>query len=508
MSPLLQPSPRAFIHYGFAVIAMGLYGGQVCPLVETLTMAQWLRELGLVLGVCFLLRIPIMEGYIRHIPPQYQVSRQFSMELILFFISGMTITLINQEIHGFPGLESGSKIILGITTLGFFAAVDLGLCRERRLTRQLSKNRTGIQVDTRYFPITVKFTAVAGTIALSGTLILLLVILKDINWMVTQGHENPWAIRLAIIKEITFVTLIFLIHTINIIVSYTRNLHQALAKENQALIKVSQGDLSSHVTVSSNDEFGIMAQYTNEMIATLRKNTQEIQQTRDATILALAGLAETRDNETGAHIRRTQNYVRILAEYLAKDPDFAHELSPETISLFHKSAPLHDIGKVGIPDAILLKEGKLTEDEYEIMKRHTHLGAEALAEAALSVRNNDFLKFAQTIALNHHEKWDGSGYPQGLSGENIPIPARLMALADVYDALISRRVYKKAFSHEKAKSIILDARESHFDPRVVDAFLDVEVQFTAIAKKFQDPPTHKDRATAPIIPPTDPAHSS
>ena len=487
MPPLLHPSPRALIHYGFAIIIIGLYGGQVCPLVETLPLGQWMTELAMVFGLVFLLRIPIMGRYIRDIAPQYQVGRQFSMELVLFLLCGMAVTLVNQEIHGFSGLESGSKMILGITTLGFFAAVDLGLCRERRMARHLSKTRTGIQVDTRYFPLTVKFAAVAVTTAISVALILLLLIFKDINWMVSHGLDNPWEVRLSIMKEITFVILIFLVHIINIIFSYTRNLKLALAKENQALIDVSKGDLSSRVTVSSNDEFGVMAQYTNEMIAMLRKNTREIQQTRDATILALAGLAETRDNETGAHIRRTQNYVRVLAEYLSTDPEFSQTLTPEAISLFHKSAPLHDIGKVGIPDAILRKEGKLTEDEYEIMKKHTHLGAEALAEAAHSVSNNDFIKLAQSIALNHHEKWDGSGYPRGLAGDDIPIPARLMALADVYDALISQRVYKKAFSHEQAKSIILDARGSHFDPRVVEAFANQELQFIAIAKKFQDP---------------------
>jgi len=219
----------------------------------------------------------------------------------------------------------------------------------------------------------------------------------------------------------------------------------------------------------------------------LQERAQEIQKTQDATIMALASLAEARDNETGNHIRRTQHYVRLLAEQLQSHPRFAGYLTKETISLLFKSAPLHDIGKVGIPDAILLKPGKLTPAEFDIMKTHTTLGGDAIAKAEILMdASSSFLRYAGEIAYAHQEKWDGSGYPKGLAGDEIPVSARLMALADVYDALISRRVYKPAFSHEKAVGIIQNGRGTHFDPDIVDAFMAIHESFRQIAGQFAD----------------------
>jgi response regulator RpfG family c-di-GMP phosphodiesterase len=222
------------------------------------------------------------------------------------------------------------------------------------------------------------------------------------------------------------------------------------------------------------------------MVKGLRETTEEIRLTRDVSILTLASLAETRDNETGAHILRTQRYVKALAEHLKTHPRFADALTEENIELLYKSAPLHDIGKVGIPDSILLKPDKLTVEEFEIMKGHAILGADALRIAERELGSNSFLSFAREIARTHHEKWDGRGYPAGLAGDDIPVSGRLMALADVYDALISERVYKAAFSHKKARGIILDGDGSHFDPDVVQAFLGVEAEFQAIAAEFSD----------------------
>jgi putative two-component system response regulator len=220
----------------------------------------------------------------------------------------------------------------------------------------------------------------------------------------------------------------------------------------------------------------------------VQERTQEVQTTRDISILALASLAETRDNETGAHILRTQRYVKALALELRKNPKYTDQLGDDVIDLLFKSAPLHDIGKVGIPDAILLKPGKLTDEEFAIMKTHASLGSDAIlkAEADLGDRDTSFLRFAREIAHSHHEKWDGSGYPGGLSGDEIPLSGRLMAVADVYDALISARVYKPAFSHEKAHGIILEGRGGHFDPEIIDAYLAIESEFRQIASDYSD----------------------
>ena len=216
--------------------------------------------------------------------------------------------------------------------------------------------------------------------------------------------------------------------------------------------------------------------------------TLEVQAIQDVTIMAMTSLAETRDNETGNHIRRTQLYVKTLAERLRNHPRFESMLNDRMIELLYKSAPLHDIGKIGIPDSILLKPGKLTVEEFEVMKTHTTLGRKAIedAERRLGMRVA-FLSVSKEIAYSHQEKWDGSGYPEGLKGEEIPVSARLMAVADVYDALISKRVYKPAFSHEQACATIVKGRGTHFDPDMVDAFVDLAEDFRAIAQRYPDP---------------------
>jgi putative two-component system response regulator len=219
----------------------------------------------------------------------------------------------------------------------------------------------------------------------------------------------------------------------------------------------------------------------------IARRTREINIIQDVTMIAMGSLAETRDNETGNHIRRTQHYLRALATCLKASPDFKKYLNDETIELLYKSAPLHDIGKVGIPDTILLKPGKLSVEEFEIMKRHTTLGRDAIIEAEKRLDSpNSFLRMAREIAWSHHEKWDGSGYPRGLSGGTIPLAARLMSVPDVYDALISERVYKPAFPHEKAVSIIREGSGSHFDPAIVEVFLDISSRFREIALEFGD----------------------
>jgi putative two-component system response regulator len=219
----------------------------------------------------------------------------------------------------------------------------------------------------------------------------------------------------------------------------------------------------------------------------VQERTQQLSNLQDVTMVALGALAESRDPETGNHIRRTQTYVKILAEALAKTPKYNCILQPDIITAMYKSAPLHDIGKVGVRDDILLKPGSLTEEEFEEMKKHTTYGRDAIAaaEGALG-RADNFLTFAKEIAYSHQEKWDGSGYPLGLSGEDIPLSARIMALADVYDALISKRVYKPAFSHEKAVEIICEGSGSHFEPLLVDTFLAIKDEFRVIANRYKD----------------------
>ena len=226
--------------------------------------------------------------------------------------------------------------------------------------------------------------------------------------------------------------------------------------------------------------------YRDKLESRVAERTRELALTQAVMIEGLATLAEYRDPETGGHIKRTQNYVKALAQKLKDHPNFSHELNDEAIELLYQSAPLHDVGKVGVPDSILLKPGKLTDEEFEEMKMHTVFGNDALKITEHKLGKSHFLHYAREIAYTHQEKWDGSGYPQGLKGEEIPLSGRLMALADVYDALISKRVYKPPFPHEKAVAIITEGKGSHFDPDVVDVFLELEGTFRNIALTFAD----------------------
>jgi putative two-component system response regulator len=210
---------------------------------------------------------------------------------------------------------------------------------------------------------------------------------------------------------------------------------------------------------------------------------------QEVTIRALARLAETRDNETGNHILRTQAYVHALAERVRTHPRFAAELDPQSISLIAKSAPLHDIGKVGIPDHVLLKPGKLTPEEWAIMKTHARMGADAIDRAVADTHQPvKFLTYAREVALHHHERWDGQGYPDGMAGDAIPLAARLMAVADVFDALISRRVYKEPIGFDRVRGIMAEQRGKHFDPDLLDAFLSGFEHLCDIARRHPDEP--------------------
>ncbi|VFQ45997.1 HD domain-containing phosphohydrolase [Desulfoluna butyratoxydans] len=208
---------------------------------------------------------------------------------------------------------------------------------------------------------------------------------------------------------------------------------------------------------------------------------------RDVVLLAMGSLAETRNNESVNHIRRTSRFVKVLAQELSQTPGYREMLTPDTIEMMFRAAPLHDLGKAGVSDSLLLKPGKLTDEEYERVKRHTLNGRDALRNAQdLLGLSAPFLDIACDIAGCHHERWDGSGYPDGLTGEEIPIAARLMALADVYDALVTYRSYKPAFSHGVAVEIIKGGRGTQFAPEVVDAFLAAEQAFQDIVLEFTD----------------------
>lgn len=255
----------------------------------------------------------------------------------------------------------------------------------------------------------------------------------------------------------------------HLLLSQTR---EALRKQNQTL-EILVAERTRKIQEQSDE----LADRSEQLIAA-----------QSATISAFCSLVEARDNETGNHIRRTQRYMLALCEQLREHPSFSSELTPQNIELLFKSAPLHDIGKVAIPDSILLKPGKLTADEWAVMQRHAELGAAAIASAQGEIgnKNTSFLEYARQIAHSHHERWDGTGYPRQLAAQAIPLAGRLMAIADVYDALISRRVYKPAFSHDEAIAIMRREGGRHFDPEILAGMLAIAPSFAEIANRFSD----------------------
>ncbi len=241
----------------------------------------------------------------------------------------------------------------------------------------------------------------------------------------------------------------------------------------------------------------LLADHNRRLEAEVERRMAENQLVQDVSIRALALVTEARDHETGNHIQRTSAYVRTLAGHLARRPRYAGELTEQAIDVLARSAPLHDIGKVGIPDHILLKPGRLDPDERTIMETHAALGADAIARALQGAeRRVDFLTVAMEIARHHHERWDGSGYPDRLAGEGIPRSARLMAIADVFDALISRRVYKPPMPFAEAYEIIVAGRGSQFDPDVVECFVAAFDEMCAIASRYRDEPRPTARRVA------------
>ncbi|GAB4150550.1 MAG: two-component system response regulator [Planctomycetaceae bacterium] len=235
------------------------------------------------------------------------------------------------------------------------------------------------------------------------------------------------------------------------------------------------------------DDFISKPVYPAELCVRLKAGERLLAlESRNLMIFSLAKLAESRDPDTGAHLERIREYCRILAQDLSTLPEYAELVDGDYVHSIYLTSPLHDIGKVGIPDNILLKPGKLTTDEFEIMKTHTTIGAETLEASLKKSPNAGYLIMARDIALTHHERYDGTGYPQGLSGEDIPLCGRIVALADVYDALTTKRVYKDAFTHEVARSIIVAGSGVHFDPQIVKSFLRNEKRFLEIHDKYQN----------------------
>ncbi|MDG3088201.1 HD domain-containing phosphohydrolase [Vibrio hannami] len=473
---------QTFLFYLIAAVLYGTYGGRVCPFLETLTYGDIMIQTGSVFTLLFLIR-----HYASIKGKFFGFSSLAKLDSALFFAMSIPFALYYSLVYEFPA-DSNAKVLFGMTIFGFLTGFVLELKSKIVALDEIENNSLTSQVvqGTRQSMVKQAITLVL-VLLISLTVTLTMIAVKDVYWLM----HNPMYVtdgsgQISIIKEFIYISAVLIGYSILIMTLWSTLMKRILAGHETALEQVTSGQISERLPVYSNDELGAVASMTNDMLDSLEESQGELEITRDAAIVGLSALAESRDNETGAHILRTQEYVKALAENLSTNEKHQDLLTENYIDLLYKSAPLHDVGKVGIPDSVLLKPGKLTDEEFDTMKQHPNIGAEALSVAEKQLGSSSFLRLAREIALTHHEKWDGSGYPNKLSGDDIPLSGRLMALADVYDALISKRVYKPAFSHEKAKEIILEGSGTHFDPAVVQAFLSVESSFIAIADKHKD----------------------
>ena len=468
--------------YILATLLFSLYGGRVCPFLESLTLEEVLLHSAVVFGIMLLARVIITPILL-----EKRRARFIFLDGTLFLMGSVPLCLLYYLQYQFP-FESSLKIIFGMGLFGFFTGSILHLdYKINRFSERLNQGQPSLNFLGARCSLVKQMITLVVILLCTLTIMMIMVAFKDIGWL----EETPEALRdgsgkVSVLKEFIYIAGILTGYSLAIMLMGAKLVKQILTSQEQALVQITKGCFDARLPAAQNDELGAIARMTNQMVDSLQSAQDEVQMTRDVAIVSIAALAESRDNETGEHILRTQEYVKALAVQLAKHTKHSDLLTPDYIDLLHKSAPLHDVGKVGIPDSVLLKPGKLTDEEFEIMKGHVQIGVDALSIAEKRMGESSFLTLAREIALTHHEKWNGSGYPNALKKEEIPLSGRLMALADVYDALTTKRVYKPAFCHEEAKLIILQDKGKHFDPEVVDAFLAIEDEFKAIAAYYQD----------------------
>ncbi len=424
--------------------------------------------------------------HISTVAPARRPRLAFWGELGVFIAGGAVIGIVNTVFHGFPA-ASGLKAMLGFVTIGVFAGVDQAFVQTR-----IRFEQGGMPS----FP-TKPRSPFAVRLGLSFGLVTALVI-GIISLLLLRGIEDgrirdPQSFRRLAI-EFAFVFAVILCYVANAARGAEKLLAKAVSEQVQTLGEARDGRAQRRAVIGTQDEIGFVSAEINHLLDELDRAHETTTRTNDAIMKALIGLAGARDNETGDHLQRTQRYVGILCSQLAGHPEYAATLTPSAIADIVSAAPLHDIGKVAVPDAILRKPGRLTSDEYEVMKTHVSHGLAVINKVIADVGVTPYLAAARDVIAGHHEHWNGAGYPFGLKGAEIPLAGRVMALADVYDALRSERIYKAAMTHEEARQTLIDGAGTQFDPLVVAAFLVVEPQFDRIATSFTD--SVKDAAAA------------
>ena len=469
---------RSLAHYVVACLIVSLYGYAVCEFIDGLPISYWAGTLVPVLAVVWLTRTWISR-YVSRLPLDRQPALAMAVETASFTMAGLILGSINTYVHGFP-VASGLKAAVGFMAVGVFAGVDQAMIRVI-----LRFDQGGLQRPIRDVSASLAIRiGIAGGVVMGFAIVIAALLAARI--MESGLDHTVSKTQLAI--EFLFVFVVFLAYLANLGHSYGRIVQRGLAEQMTALAQSRSGLGKTRAVVGTNDEIGLVATEINFLLDALSQAETETVRAHEATIRGLVSLAGARDNETGDHLRRTQLYLECIARQLALDPAYRANLSDETITRMIAAAPLHDIGKVAIPDAVLRKPGKLDAAEFEVMKTHVNEGIAVIDKVTREVGVTPFLAMARDIIAGHYEKFDGSGYPRQLKGQEIALAGRIMAVADVYDALRSQRVYKPALSREAAREIILAGAGSHFDPVVVAAFLLVEPAIDRIATELMDRP--------------------
>lgn len=468
---------RSAGHHLLFSIFVTIYGYSVCNFINGLAVSIWAATLLPVLAGQWVLR-GLITGRISQLPVDMRPRAAFVGELGVFVLGGAVVGVVNTLLHGFPA-GSGLKAMLGFLTIGIFAGVDQAFVQTRirfetgGIPSFAAKPRSpfAVRLGLSFGIVTALVIGVIALLVLRG--------MEDGTVRSPQGFQ-----RLAI--EFAFVFAVILCYVANAAHGAEKLLAKAVSEQVQTLGQARDGRSRRRALIGTQDEIGFVSAEINHLLDELDRAQDRTTRTNDALMKALIGLAGARDTETGDHLQRTQRYVRILCCQLASDPDHARVLTPAAIADIVGAAPLHDIGKVAVPDAILRKPGRLTADEYEVMKTHVGHGVAVIDKVISDVGATPYLAAARDVIAGHHEHWNGAGYPHGLKGSDIPLAGRVMALADVYDALRSERVYKPALSHAEARQILIDGAGTQFDPVVVAAFLVVEPQFERISAGFAD----------------------
>ncbi len=466
---------RSAAHHLVFSVFVTIYGYSVCNFINGLQVSLWAATLVPVVAAQWLLR-NVVAIRVASAAPAFRPRLAFFGELSVFVLGGAAVGVVNTVLHGFP-VGSGLKAMLGFVTIGIFAGVDQAFVQTRirfeqggmMASRDMVRSQFSIRLGLSICLVVALVLGIASLLVLRG---------------IEDGAVNEFNgfRRLAI--EFAFVFGVIFCYVANVARGAERLFSKAISEQVQTLGEARDGKARRRAIVGTQDEIGYVSGEINRLLDELDRAHETTTRTNDAIMKALIGLAGARDNETGGHLQRTQRYVGLLCEQLARDPDLAPILTPQAIADIMGAAPLHDIGKVAVPDAILRKQGRLTPEEYDLMKTHVAHGLAVVDEVIADVGVTPYLAAARDVIAGHHEHWNGAGYPFGQTGTEIPLAGRVMALADVYDALRSARVYKPAMSHAEARRILIEGAGTQFDPMVVAAFLVVEPQFERIASSF------------------------